>query len=48
MNAAPVLNIFQACSNLASNWVKDIELETVVVVWASVFALKITHTSLVV
>ena len=33
---------------LASHWVKDIEFESVIAVWASVFALKITHAQLVV
>ena len=32
----------------ASHWVKDIEFESVMAVWASVLALKITHTQLVV
>ena len=36
------------CSNLVSYWVKYIELESVNAVGASVFALKITHTRLVV
>ena len=30
-----------------SHWVKDIEFESVIAVWASVFALKTTHVQLV-
>ena len=44
----PMLDILQCCSVLASHWVKDFELECVIVVWASVFALKTTHAQLVV
>ena len=36
----------QSCSVLASHWVKDIEFESVVAVWASVFTLEITHVQL--
>ena len=32
----------------ASHWVKDVEFESVFAIWASVFALKITHAQLVV
>ena len=32
----------------ASHWVKDVEFESVIAVWASNFALKITHAQLVV
>ena len=44
----PGLDIFLSCSSHASHWVKDIEFESVIVVWASVFALKMTHVQLVV
>lgn len=40
------LDIFQSCNVLAFNWVKNIELESVIAVWAPIFALKITHTQL--
>ena len=36
------------CSILASHRVKDVEFESVIVVYASVFAVKITHAQLVV
>ena len=42
------LDILQSCSNLASHWVKDVVFESVIAVWASVFALKITHAQLAV
>ena len=44
----PGLDILQLCSDLAPHWVMDIEFENVIAVWASVFALKITHVQLVV
>ena len=40
------LDILQSCSGNASHWVKDVEFESVITVWASVFALKITHAQL--
>ena len=40
------LHILQSCSVLASHWVEDVEFESVIAVWASVFALKITHAKL--
>ena len=39
----PGLDILQSCSFLASHWVKDVEFESVIAVWASVFALKVTY-----
>ena len=36
----PVLDILQSCSGHASHWLKDAEFESVIAVWASVFALK--------
>ena len=47
MATIPEIDILQSCSGHASHWVKDIEFESVIAVWASVFALKITHTQLV-
>ena len=44
----PGLDILQSCSFLASYCVKDVEFESVIAVWASVFALKVTHAQLVV
>ena len=44
----PRLDILQSCSNLASYWDKYIELESVIAVWALVFARKITHAQRVV
>ena len=44
----PGLGIIQSCNDLASHWVKDIELEGVIYVWASVFAVQTTHVQLVV
>ena len=35
-------------ATLASHWVKDVEFESVIAVWASVFALKIALPLLVV
>ena len=46
--AFPWFDIIQLRSNLASHWVKSIELESLISIWASVFALKITNTQLVV
>ena len=43
----PGLDILQSCSDLASHWVEDIEFESLIDVWASVFTLKITHAQLV-
>ena len=43
----PGFGILQSCSNLAPHWVKGIKLESVIAVWASVFAVKITHAQLV-
>ena len=43
-----LLDILQSCSGNASHWVKDVEFESVIAVWASVFALKITIAQLVV
>ena len=43
----PVLDILQSCSLLASHWLKDVEFESMIAVWASVFALKIIHAQLV-
>ena len=43
----PGLDIIQSCSVLASHWVKDAEFESEIAVWASVLALKNTHTQLV-
>ena len=42
----PGLDILQSCSVLASHWVKNVELESVIFVWASVFAPKFTHAKL--
>ena len=44
----PGLDVLQSCSVLASNWVKDVEFDIVIAVWASVFALNVTHAQLVV
>ena len=44
----PILDILQSCSGHASHWVNDVEFESVVAVWALVFALKITDNQLVV
>ena len=44
----PGLDILQSCSVLVSHWVKDVEFESVIAGWASVFALKITHVQLLV
>ena len=44
----PGLDILQSCRFLASDLVKDVVFERVNAVWASVFALKITHAQLVV
>ena len=44
----PGLDILQSYRFLASHWVKDVESESMIAVWASVFALKITHAQLVV
>ena len=44
----PGLDIIQSCSNLATHWVKDIKYESVIAVWASVFALKFSHAQVVV
>ena len=44
----PVLDVLQSRSNLASHWVKYIKLESVIAVWATVFALEFTHVQLVV
>ena len=44
----PAPDFLRSCSGLASHWFKDIELESVIVVWASVFALKITHAQFLV
>ena len=46
--AKPKLDILQSCSDHDSHWVEDIEFESVIAVWASVFALNITHAQLVV
>ena len=42
------LNILQSCSGTCFNWIKDFKFENVIYVWASVFALKITHAQLLV
>ena len=34
------LDMLQLCNNLASHWVEDIDIESAIAVWASVFALK--------
>jgi len=44
----PGLVILQSCSVNASHWVKGIEFESVLAVWASVVTFKITHAQLVV
>ena len=44
----PGLDTLQLCSVLASHWVKDVEFESMIAVWASVFALTITYAQLVV
>ena len=44
----PRLDIHKLCSDHAFHWAKDIEFESVIAVWVSVFALKITHAQLVV
>ena len=44
----PGLDILQSCSDLDSQWEKDIAFESVIAVRASVFALKTTHAQLVV
>ena len=44
----PGLDILQSRSGHASHWVKDVEFESVIVVWASVFTLKFTHAKLLV
>ena len=43
----PGLDNLQLCSGYACHWVKDIEFESAIAVWATVFALKITHAQLV-
>ena len=48
VRVAPGLNILQSCGAHSSHWVGDIESESVVAVWASVFALEITHAQRVV
>ena len=45
--AEPGLDIIQLYSVLASQWFTDIELGNLISVWASAFALKITHAHLV-
>ena len=42
----PGLYISQSCSFHVSHWVEDVEFESVIAVWASVFALKITYAQL--
>ena len=44
----PGLDVLQLCSGHASHWVEDVEFESMTDVWASVFALKITHAQIVV
>ena len=44
----PGLDVLQLCSGNASLWVKDIEYENGIAVWASVFALEIIQAHLVV
>ena len=44
----PGLDVLQSCSSHSSHRVKDVEFESVIVVWASVLALKITRAQLVV
>ena len=44
----PGLDVLQSCTDLASHGVKDIKLESLITVGASVFALKITSAQLVV
>ena len=44
----PELDILQSCSDLASHWVRDEELESLIVACASIFVLKITHAQLAV
>ena len=43
-----VLDFCQSFSNLASHWVEDVELESVIGVWVPVFALKPLDVQLVV
>ena len=38
----------QLCNDLVSHWVKNINFESVIAVWTSVLALKITQTQLIV
>ena len=45
---APGLDILQSCSGYASHLVEDIELESLIAVKASIFALKITNADLLV
>ena len=43
----PGLDILKSCGGHASHWVKDIEFESAIAVWASAFALKTAHIQLV-
>ena len=43
----PELDILQSCSTYTSHWIEDVEFESVIAVWASVFALRITGAQLV-
>ena len=44
----PELDILQSCSTYTSHWIEDVEFESVIAVWASVFAHKTTHAQFVV
>ena len=44
----PGLDILQSCCVLATHWVKEVEFESAIAIWASVFTFKITHDQLVV
>ena len=44
----PMLDKLRSCNNLASHWVKDNELGSVIGAWLTVLALEITHAQLVV
>jgi len=42
----PGLHVLQSRSASASHWVKGMELQSVIAVWAAAFALKVTHAQL--
>ena len=42
------LDILQWCSGHGSQWFKEVEFESAIAVWASVFSLKIAHAQLLV